>query len=104
MNNKFSSLLVFTLSALLFPLAAPQPSVGALANNGSQQQAPQQQLLLARRQCRYQAGPFNSYGQAQYWQRTARNYGYGTSGIWGSGGLYSRSTNRRYFFNVFYRC
>ena len=30
--------------------------------------------------------------------------GYQTSGVWGSDGIYSSSSNRKYWFNVFYQC
>ena len=54
--------------------------------------------------CWQRVGPFMTHyaaGQAVY---QARSVGYNTGPIYGEGGLYSRSSNRRYYFRVFYPC
>lgn len=60
-------------------------------------------LLLAAN-CSQRVGPFTSQYAAQVRQQALQAQGYSTSGIWGQGGVVSGSTNRRYFFNVFYAC
>jgi hypothetical protein len=54
--------------------------------------------------CSQTMGPYWSQYEAQSAAQQAQSQGYETSGIWGSDGIYSDSSNRKYYFNVFYAC
>jgi hypothetical protein len=54
--------------------------------------------------CSQRAGPFETQNAAISAQQQARYSGYGTSGIWGEGGIISDWSNRRYYFNIFFPC
>lgn len=86
---------VLLLGTLLIPLS--QPSYAALSASYLQLPASAQLYQCARR-----AGPFASQGEAESVAQQARMAGYRTSGVWGEDGVVSSSSNRRYYFTVFY--
>jgi hypothetical protein len=49
-------------------------------------------------------GPYLTQYAAEAAAQQVRDLGYAASGVWGEGGVISQSSNRRYFFNVFYEC
>ena len=54
--------------------------------------------------CQQTMGPFWSQYEAEMAAQEAQMQGYQTSGVWGSDGIISDSSNRKYWFNVFYEC
>lgn len=54
--------------------------------------------------CQQTVGPYWSQYEAETAAQQAQMQGYQTSGVWGSDGIYSSSSNRKYWFNVFYEC
>lgn len=54
--------------------------------------------------CQQTVGPYWSQYEAEMAAQQAQMQGYQTSGVWGSDGIYSSSSNRKYWFNVFYEC
>jgi len=54
--------------------------------------------------CSYRMGPYLTQYAAEAAAQQVRDLGYAASGVWGEGGVISQSSNRRYFFNVFYEC
>ena len=54
--------------------------------------------------CQQTVGPFWSQYEAEVAVQQAQTQGYQTSGVWGSDGVVSDSSNRKYWFNVFYPC
>ena len=86
---------VFLLSTLLIPLS--QASYAAVSE--SYLQPPESAQLY---QCARRAGPFASEGEAERVAQQARMAGYRTSHVWGEGGVVSSSSNRRYYFTVYY--
>lgn len=54
--------------------------------------------------CQQTMGPYWSQYDAETAAQQAQMQGYQTSGVWGSDGVYSSSSNRKYWFNVFYQC
>ena len=54
--------------------------------------------------CQQTVGPFWSRYEAETAAQEAQMQGYQTSDVWGSDGIISDSSNRRYWFNVFYQC
>ncbi len=63
-----------------------------------------QPIQLAQGQCSRRMGPYITYAAAEREARMYRNSGYNTSGVWGEGGIVSQWSNRRWYFNLFYRC
>jgi hypothetical protein len=60
--------------------------------------------VIAQSACSQRMGPYQTQYAAERAAQMYRSQGFQTSGVWGEGGLYSSSSNRRYFFNVFYPC
>ncbi|MEZ5829949.1 MAG: hypothetical protein R3D05_02070 [Dongiaceae bacterium] len=54
--------------------------------------------------CQQTVGPFWSQYEAYQAVQQAQAQGYQTSNVWGSDGLISNSSNRKYWFNVYYPC
>jgi hypothetical protein len=54
--------------------------------------------------CSQTMGPYWSQYEAEWVAQQARSQGYETSNIWHSDGVYSDSSNTKYYFNVFYAC
>lgn len=54
--------------------------------------------------CQQTVGPFWSQYEAEAAAQQAQMQGYQTSNVWGSDGIISDSSNRKYWFNVFYQC
>jgi len=54
--------------------------------------------------CSRRYGPYLLQSQAYRWMRFAQSKGYRTSQVYGIGGVISRYSNRRYYFNVYYSC
>ena len=54
--------------------------------------------------CQQTVGPYWSQYEAEMAAQDAQMQGYQTSGVWGSDGIISNSSNRKYWFNVFYQC
>ena len=90
-----SSVVALSLS---FPASAKSESLNSVNQFFSQTK------LLAQGQCYQRMGPYMSQGQAERERRVLMSQGYSTSNVWGEGGVISQWSNRRYFFNVFYRC
>ncbi len=61
-------------------------------------------VQLNAQSCSRKMGPYFTIYQAELAAQQAKYSGYQTSGVYGVGGLYSDSSNRRYFFNVFFPC
>ncbi len=61
-------------------------------------------IQIAQGQCSRRMGPYITYAAAEREAYMYRHRGYNTSGVWGEGGIVSQWSNRRWFFNLFYRC
>jgi hypothetical protein len=55
-------------------------------------------------ECSQRMGPFYTIAEAERVAYSYRTRGFGVSGVWGEGGVVSDWSNRRYFFNIFWRC
>jgi hypothetical protein len=54
--------------------------------------------------CKQTIGPYWSQYEAEATAQEAQMQGYQTFGVWGSDGIISDASNRKYWFNVFYQC
>ena len=103
MNRTFFRAAVVALGAALAPLALSPAANAAPSGSAVKALSPAKLPVVQVRWCRHRMGPYATQRRAYEVRRVAMSRGYQVSGVWGSGGFYSRMT-RGYFFNVFYRC
>lgn len=93
------SIIVYAFAALFTNLS----SFASLSKNPDPGYARSNPIQLAQSgTCKKRMGPYATQTRAWQLANHFKSRGYQTSGVWGSGGIYSGS--RGYYFNIFYRC
>ena len=93
------------LALVLSPVAASMSAIAAMPSTHFQSvKASQSSYVTTAGVCSRRYGPYLLQSQAYRWMRFAQSKGYRTSQVYGIGGVISRYSNRRYYFNVYYSC